>query len=87
MLRHRDLWLLSLTFGCFNMVVLAVVTYLPTFLNLVRGLSLPQAGLLAGISSLVSIASGPAADSSPTGSARASGRTWPACSSWQSACR
>jgi MFS family permease len=59
-LRHRDLWLLSLAFGCFNMVVLAVVTYLPTFLNLVRNLSLPQAGLLAGISSLVSIGSGPA---------------------------
>ena len=59
-LRHRDLWLLSLAFGCFNMVVLAVVTYLPTFLNLVRGLSLPQAGLLAGVSSMVSIASGPA---------------------------
>jgi MFS family permease len=59
-LRHRDLWLLSMAFGCFNMVVLAVVTYLPTFLNLERGLSLQQAGLLAGISSLVSIASGPA---------------------------
>ncbi len=59
-LRHRDLWLLSLAFGCFNMVVLAVVTYLPTFLNLVRGLSLPQAGLLASISSMVSIVSGPA---------------------------
>jgi MFS family permease len=59
-LRHRDLWLLSLAFGCFNMVVLAVVSYLPTFLNLVRGLSLPQAGLLASISSMVSIVSGPA---------------------------
>lgn len=59
-LRHRDLWLLSLAFGCFNMVVLALITYLPTFLHLVRGLSLPQAGLLAGIPSLVSIASGAA---------------------------
>ena len=42
------------------MVVLALFTYLPAFLNLRRGLSLPQAGLLAGIPSLVSIASGAA---------------------------
>jgi MFS family permease len=59
-LRHRDLWLLSLAFGCFNMVVLAAATYLPTFLNLVRGMSLPHAGLLTSIPLMVSIVLGPA---------------------------
>jgi MFS family permease len=59
-LRHRDVWLLSLAFCCLTMAFMAMATYLPTFLNLVRGLSLAQAGLLAGSASFVSILSGPA---------------------------
>lgn len=74
-LRHRDLWLLSLAFGCFNMVVLAAATYLPTYLNLVRGLSLPHESWAR-----------PAA-LSPTGSARASGPTWPVLFFWPLPCR
>jgi MFS family permease len=59
-LRRRDLWLLSAAFGCFNMVVLAAATYLPTFLMLFRGMSLPHAGLLVSIPFMVSIVAGPA---------------------------
>jgi MFS family permease len=59
-LRHRDVWLLGLAFGCFNLVVLALVTYLPTFLGVTYGVSLQQAGLLTGIPSLVSIFAGAA---------------------------
>lgn len=59
-LRHRDVWLLSLAFCCLNMAVIAASTFIPTYLNLFRGFSLPQAGLLASVSSMVSIFSCPA---------------------------
>ena len=59
-LRNRDVWLISLAFGCFNMATMAFGTFAPTYLNLVRGMSLSQAALLSSVVSMVSIVSCPA---------------------------
>ena len=59
-LRNRDVWLISLAFGCFNMATMSFATFTPTYLNLVRGMSLTQAALLASVVSMVSIVSCPA---------------------------
>jgi MFS family permease len=58
-LRNRDVWLISLAFGCFNMATMSFATFTPTYLNLVRGMSLAQAALLASVVSMVSIVSCP----------------------------
>jgi len=57
---NRDVWLISLAFGCFNMATMAFGTFAPTYFNLVRGMSLPQAALLSSVVSMVSIVSCPA---------------------------
>jgi len=59
-LRNRDVWLLGLAFGCFNMATMAFGTFAPTYLNLVRGMSLSQAALLASVASMITIFSCPA---------------------------
>jgi MFS family permease len=59
-LRNRNIWLLAVAFGCFNLMFGALATYLPTFLNIVRGLTLARAALLAGITTFVTIFSCPA---------------------------
>jgi MFS family permease len=58
-LRNRNVWLISLAFGCYNMATMAFGTFTPTFLNLVRGMSLSQAALLSSGVSMVSIVSCP----------------------------
>jgi MFS family permease len=42
-LRNGNLWLISLTFGLLNLAFTASTTYLPTYLNKVRGVPLPLA--------------------------------------------
>jgi MFS family permease len=59
-LRNRDVWLISLAFACFNMATMSFATFTPTYLNLVRGMSLSQAALLASVMSMVTIFSCPA---------------------------
>jgi MFS family permease len=60
-LGNRNLWLLSLTFGCFNFTIIAFVTWAPTFLNTVRQVPLPEASFLVSLVLLVNIFSCPAA--------------------------
>jgi predicted MFS family arabinose efflux permease len=52
-LSNRDIWLLALEFACFNLALLSVATYYPTFLNQVRGYSLGQAAFISSITTIV----------------------------------
>lgn len=60
-LANRDIWLLGVAFACFNLVLVSIGTYYPTFLHEVRGYPLPQASFLASIATLVVLFSAPAA--------------------------
>lgn len=60
-LANRDIWLLALSFGCFNLVFLAIGTFYPTFLNEVHAFPLPQAAFVASISTSMVLVSAPAA--------------------------
>jgi nitrate/nitrite transporter NarK len=60
-LANRQIWLLCLQFGCFNLVFLPLATFYPTFLADVRGFSLPQAAFVASISTIVVLVSAPLA--------------------------
>jgi MFS family permease len=54
-LSHRDLWLASLLFGCFNFVFIAFITWAPTFLQQVRGISMARAAFLVSLASILTI--------------------------------
>lgn len=60
-LANRRIWLLGLTFGCFNFVFMPLATYYPTFLSEVRGYSLADASLIATISTVMVLFSAPLA--------------------------
>jgi MFS family permease len=60
-LANRDIWLLGLTFGCFNLVFMPLATYYPTFLAEVRGYSLANASLILSISTAIVLFSAPLA--------------------------
>ncbi len=60
-LANRDIWYLGGTFACFNLVLVSIGTYYPTFLHEVRLYPLPQASFLASIATLVVLFSAPAA--------------------------
>ena len=51
----KSIWLLSLEFCCFNVVILAFLTFLPTFLTSERGYSLKAASLVTSIIMLMSL--------------------------------
>jgi MFS family permease len=59
-LRNPNIWLLAAAFGAFNASTIGLTTYMPTFLNTYRGLSLPQAALISSITTLIVIFSAPA---------------------------
>ena len=59
-LRNRNIWLLAAAFAAFNAATIGLGTYMPTFLNAQRGLSLPQAALVSSITTMVVIFSAPA---------------------------
>lgn len=56
---NRDLWLVSLTFGCFNLTVMAWSTFYPDFLNTARGYSLAGAAFITSMPMMIAIFSGP----------------------------
>jgi len=58
-LRNRNIWLLSLSFGLFTAAGMAFTTYTAAFLNTERGISLSQASSLVGLASIISIISCP----------------------------
>ena len=37
---NRDFWMISIAFGVYNLVVMAMCSFLPAFLELVRGYSI-----------------------------------------------
>jgi MFS family permease len=56
---NRHIWLLGLAFGCFNLVVLALSTFLPTFLTAERGYTLAAASFVTSLIMIVTIGSAP----------------------------
>jgi MFS family permease len=60
-LRNRDLWMISLLFGCFNFVFIGFITWAPTFLNQGRKVTMAHAALLVSLTTIISMAAGPTA--------------------------
>ncbi len=60
-LANKDIWLLGASFGLFNMALIAISTFYPTFLNTVKGLDMGQASLISAITMVVVIFSAPLA--------------------------
>jgi predicted MFS family arabinose efflux permease len=58
-LANRNIWLLALSFGCFNLVFLAISTFYPTFLTDEHGFSVGQAAFITSISTMVVLVSAP----------------------------
>jgi MFS family permease len=56
---NRSLWLISIEFGCFNLVVMAWSTFYPDFLNTVRNYSLASASFMTSLMILMGVCSGP----------------------------
>jgi MFS family permease len=59
-LHNRELWLLAASFGATVAASIGLGTYMPTFLNSVRGMPLGQAAFISSITTLVVIFSAPA---------------------------
>jgi MFS family permease len=67
---NSNFWMISIAFGCYNLVVMAMCTFLPVFLEVVRGYSktyekgvLMNAGFVTALIMAASIFSGPAGGS------------------------
>ena len=58
-LAKRDIWLLAGSFACFNLALVNIATYYPTFLNEVRGFSLGQASFITSIPGFLVMVSSP----------------------------
>ncbi len=58
---NRDIWLLALAFACFNLVLVSISTYYPTFLSTERGYPLGQAAFISSIATIVILVSAPLA--------------------------
>ncbi|MBP1624498.1 MAG: major facilitator superfamily 1 [Acidobacteria bacterium] len=56
---NRSLWMISISFGCYNLVVMAMCTWLPRFLEALRGYTVSTAALFTAFIMLASIFSGP----------------------------
>lgn len=77
-LANRDIWLLGAMFGLFNMALIALSTYIPTFLSTVRGYTLASASFTASLPMIIVLVSAPLAGilSDKIGSRKAL-FTWP----------
>ena len=60
-LSNSSIWLLALEFACFNLALVGVATYYPTFLNQVRGYPLGEAAFVSSITTILVLFSAPAA--------------------------
>ncbi|HMD87535.1 MAG TPA: MFS transporter [Anaerolineaceae bacterium] len=61
-LAGRNIWLLGLSFACFNLILVGTVsTFFPTFLTTERGYNLGSASFITSIPSLVVVAAAPLA--------------------------
>jgi nitrate/nitrite transporter NarK len=77
-LKNRNIWLLAGLFGLFNMALIAVSTFYPTYLSAVQGYSMTSASWTASITMIVVIFAAPLAGilSDKMGS-RKTFLTWP----------
>lgn len=60
-LSNRSIWLLGLEFGCFNLALMSISTFYPTFLSAERGFTMANASFTSSISMIVVIFSAPLA--------------------------
>ena len=58
-LANRNIWLLALVFACMNMVVVAIGTFYPTYLNEVKSYPLGQAAFISSLVTFSSLFSSP----------------------------
>jgi predicted MFS family arabinose efflux permease len=58
-LANRDIWFLAACFACFNLALVNIATYYPTFLNEVRGITLSQASFITSIPALLVMVASP----------------------------
>jgi MFS family permease len=58
-MKNPTVWLLSLSFLCFNVLVLGITTFYPTFLTTVLHMDLARAGFLASLPMLTALVSSP----------------------------
>ena len=55
-MRNRNFWMISIAFGCYNLVVMAMCSFLPTFLEVKRGYSLTfDKGVLMNASVVIAL--------------------------------
>ena len=67
-LANRSFWMISIAFGCYNLVAMAMVTFYPQFLEIVRGYSLTyDNGVLMHASFVTALILGIAAFTGPGG--------------------
>ena len=53
---NRSFWMISIAFGCYNLVTMALLSFLPTFLEKVRGYSVTyERGVLMNASAVVAL--------------------------------
>ena len=57
--RNREVWIMSIVFLCFAFMYVAYLTWTPTFLHRMRGLSIARAGFMMSLLSLLGIVSAP----------------------------
>jgi len=60
-LSNRSIWFLAIAFGCFNMSMLAINTFYPTFLSSVQGYSMANASFTTSLAMVVVIFAAPLA--------------------------
>jgi nitrate/nitrite transporter NarK len=77
-LSNRSIWLLATMFGCFNLALIAISTFIPTFLSTVRSFSMANASFTTSLTMITVLFSAPLAGilSDKIGSRKAL-FTWP----------
>jgi MFS family permease len=65
---NKDFWMISISFGCYNLVVMALVSFFPVFLEIVRGFSLTyDKGILMNASFVTALVMAASIFSAPAG--------------------
>jgi MFS family permease len=56
---NKDFWMISISFGCYNLVILGIISFLPMYLETVKKYSAVSAGLVTALIMAASIFAGP----------------------------
>jgi MFS family permease len=57
---NKDFWMISISFGCYNLVILGIISFLPMYLETVQRYNAVSAGLITALIMAASIFAGPA---------------------------